>query len=157
MDIEVKELNKANYERLSKMMLFNIITVAHLVGRNTNKELAKMGYTLQVEQLQILFVVYLREGNSPSQQEIANFTQKDKGGIQRSVQTLSRDGYVRIVGDSNDRRKNLIELTPAGKLVVTRMMESIEDIDRRMTASISQDEIDSLISIVRKISKVMKE
>ncbi|TKT92582.1 winged helix-turn-helix transcriptional regulator [Dyadobacter frigoris] len=139
------------------MMLFNIITVAHLVGRNTNKELAKMGYTLQVEQLQILFVVYLREGNSPSQQEIANFTQKDKGGIQRSVQTLSRDGYVRIVGDSNDRRKNLIELTPAGKLVVTRMMESIEDIDRRMTASISQDEIDSLISIVRKISKVMKE
>ncbi len=67
MNIEVKELNKANYERLTKMMLFNIITVAHLVGRNTNKELAKMGYTLQVEQLQILFVVYLREGNSLSQ------------------------------------------------------------------------------------------
>lgn len=157
MDIEVKELNKANYERLSKMMLFNIITVSHLVGRNTNKELAKMGYTLQVEQLQILFVVYLREGNSPSQQEIANFTQKDKGGIQRSVQTLARDGYVRIVGDSNDRRKNLIELTPAGKMVVTTMMESIEDIDRRMTASISQEEISSLISIVKKISKILKE
>lgn len=157
MDIEVKELNKANYERLSRMMLFNIITVSHLVGRNTNKELAKMGYTLQVEQLQILFVVYLREGNSPSQQEIANFTQKDKGGIQRSIQTLARDGYVRIVGDSSDRRKNLIELTPAGKMVATRMIESIEDIDRRMTASISQEEINSLISIVGKISKVMKE
>ncbi|WP_159476244.1 MarR family winged helix-turn-helix transcriptional regulator [Dyadobacter sp. 3J3] len=157
MEIEVKDLNKANYERLSKMMLFNIITVSHLVGRNTNKELAKMGYTLQVEQLQILFVVYLREGNSPSQQEIANFTQKDKGGIQRSIQTLSRDGYVRIVGDSNDRRKNIIELTPAGKMVVTKMMESIEDIDRRMTASISQEEIDSLISIVKKISKILKE
>jgi DNA-binding MarR family transcriptional regulator len=157
MNIEVKELNKANYERLSKMMLFNILNVSHLIGRNTNKELAKMGYTLQVEQLQILFVVYLREGNSPSQQEIANFSQKDKGGIQRSVQTLSRDGYVRIVSDSHDRRKNLIELTPAGKMVVTKMMESIEDIDRRMTASISQEEIESLISIVRKISNVVKE
>ncbi|WP_254560726.1 MarR family winged helix-turn-helix transcriptional regulator [Dyadobacter diqingensis] len=157
MNIEVKELNKANYERLSKMMLFNILNVSHLIGRNTNKELAKMGYTLQVEQLQILFVVYLREGNSPSQQEIANFSQKDKGGIQRSVQTLARDGYVRIVSDSHDRRKNLIELTPAGKMVVTKMMESIEDIDRRMTASISQEEIESLISIVRKISNVVKE
>lgn len=157
MNIEVKELNKANYERLSKMMLFNILNVSHLIGRSTNKELAKMGYTLQVEQLQILFVVYLREGNSPSQQEIANFSQKDKGGIQRSVQTLSRDGYVRIVSDSHDRRKNLIELTPAGKMVVTKMMESIEDIDRRMTASISQEEIESLISIVRKISNVVKE
>ena len=60
MNIEVKELNKANYERLSKMMLFNILNVSHLIGRSTNKELAKMGYTLQVEQLQILFVVYLR-------------------------------------------------------------------------------------------------
>ena len=157
MDIEIKELNKANYERLSKMMIFNIITVSHLVGRNTNKELARMGYTLQVEQLQILFVVYLREGNSPSQQEIANFTQKDKGGIQRSVQTLARDGYVRIVADDHDRRKNLIELTPAGKQVVSKMMESIEDIDRRMTASISKEEIDSLITIVRKLSNVIKE
>lgn len=157
MDIEVKELNQANFERLSKMMLFNILNVSHLIGRNTNKELAKMGYTLQVEQIQILFFVYLREGNSPSQQEIANFSQKDKGGIQRSVQTLSRDGYVRIVSDAHDRRKNLIELTPAGKMVVTKMMESIEDIDRRMTASISQEEIDALISIVRKISSIVKE
>ncbi|MDQ6479277.1 MarR family winged helix-turn-helix transcriptional regulator [Dyadobacter sp. LHD-138] len=157
MDIEVKELNQANFERLSRMMLFNILNVSHLIGRNTNKELAKMGYTLQVEQIQILFFVYLREGNSPSQQEIANFSQKDKGGIQRSVQTLLRDGYVRIVSDSHDRRKNLIELTPAGKMVVTKMMESIEDIDRRMTASISQEEIDALISIVRKISNIVKE
>jgi len=157
MEIEIKELNQANYERLSKLMLFNIINVSHLVGRSTNKELAKMGYTLQVEQLQILFVVHLREGNSPSQQDIANFSQKDKGGIQRSVQTLSRDGYIRIVSDSNDRRKNLVELTPAGKQVVTKMMESIEDIDRKMTASITKEEIDSLISIVRKISNVIKE
>jgi len=37
------------------------------------------------------------------------------------------------------------------------MMESIEDIDRRMTASISKEEIDSLISIVRKLSNVIKE
>jgi DNA-binding MarR family transcriptional regulator len=157
MNIETKELNQANYERLSKLMLFNIINVSHLVGRSTNKELAKMGYTLQVEQLQILFIVYLREGNSPSQQDIANFSQKDKGGIQRSVQTLSRDGYIRIVSDSNDRRKNLVELTPAGKQVVTKMMESIEDIDRKMTASITKEEIDSLISIIRKISNVIKE
>jgi len=157
MNIETNELNQANYERLSRLMLFNILNVSHLVGRNTNKELAKMGYSLQVEQLQILFVVYLREGNPPSQQDIANFSQKDKGGIQRSIQTLSRDGYVRIVADSHDRRKNLIELTPAGKLVVTKMMEAIEDIDKKLTLSISKEEIDSLLSIVRKITNVIKE
>lgn len=157
MNTEFKELNQANFERLSRLMLFNILTVSHLIGRKTNKDLVKMGYSIQVEQLPILFVAYLREGNAPSQQDIANFTQKDKGGIQRSVQTLSRDGYIRIVADSKDRRKNLVELTPAGKHVVTKMMEAIEDIDQKMTSLISKEEIDTLLITVRKITNILKE
>jgi len=55
-----------------------------------------------------------------SQQEIANLLQKDKSGIQRTIKTLERDGYLRVQQDDIDRRKNLIQLTAAGKHIMEK-------------------------------------
>jgi MarR family transcriptional repressor of mepA len=86
-----------------------------------------------------------------SQQEIANLLQKDKSGIQRSIRTLERDGYLRVVPDSVDRRKNMIRLTPAGKMVIEQAIQTTEALDRQIMSQLSQEERDAFLATTRKI------
>ena len=143
--------------QLSRLVVFNINTVAHLLSRRTNKELAKMGFSLQFEQLPVLVVTYFWGAELPSQQEIANQLQKDKSGIQRSIRTLERDGYLRVVADSADRRKNLIQLTPAGKLIVEKILETADVFDQHLTSQLTSEEVQSLISVLKKISTILDQ
>ncbi|GAB2527648.1 MarR family winged helix-turn-helix transcriptional regulator [Spirosoma aerophilum] len=143
--------------QLSRLVVFNINTVAHLLSRRTNKELAKLGFSLQFEQLPVLFVAYFWGTELPSQQEIANQLQKDKSGIQRSIRTLERDGYLRVVADNADRRKNLIQLTPAGKLIMEKILETADMFDRQLTSQLTTEEVDSLVSVLKKISTILDQ
>lgn len=142
-------------ERMGRLSIFMISHVAGLVARLANRELTKAGFSLQIEQLPVMFVTYFAGDDLLSQQEIANQLQKDKSGIQRSIRTLERDGYLRIVADNVDRRKNLIQLTPAGKLVVDKVIEAAEVIDGQVTNQLTTDEINTLLSTLRKISGIL--
>ncbi len=143
--------------KLSQLVVFNINHIAHLLARKTNRELAQLGFTLQFEQLPILFVASFWGNDLPSQQEIANQLQKDKSGIQRSIRTLERDGYLRVLADSTDRRKNLIQLTPAGKLIVEKVLETAELFDQQLTSQMDPEEVQSLMSVLQKISKLLDQ
>ena len=143
--------------QLSQLVVFNLNHVAHLLARRTNRELSGLGFSLQFEQLPLLFVAYFWGTELPSQQEIANQLQKDKSGIQRSIRTLERDGYLRVVADDLDRRKNLIQLTPAGKLIVEKVLETAEMFDQQLTSQMDPAEVQSLMSALRKISTLLED
>jgi DNA-binding MarR family transcriptional regulator len=140
---------------MGRLSLFTITHVGHLMGKNANRELIRSGFSLQIEQLPILFTTYFSGDELLSQQEIANLIQKDKSGIQRSLRTLERDGYLRIVADAIDRRKNLIQLTPAGKLVVEKVIESAEQIDKQVTDQLTTEELTSFLQTLRKIASLL--
>ncbi|MFD2571823.1 MarR family winged helix-turn-helix transcriptional regulator [Spirosoma soli] len=125
------------------------------MARRSNRELTKAGFSLQIEQLPILFIIYFSSDSLLSQQDIANMAQKDKSGIQRSIRTLERDGYLKIVSDDVDRRRNLIQLTPAGKLVVEKAIETAETIDKQVTDQLTASELDSFLITLRKISGLL--
>ncbi|WP_229365931.1 MarR family winged helix-turn-helix transcriptional regulator [Fibrisoma montanum] len=127
------------------------------MARKSNRELTRLGFTLQIEQFPILFIIYFSEDNLLSQQDIANMLQKDKSGIQRSIRTLERDGYLRIVSDDVDRRKNLIQLTPAGKLVVEKVIETAEVMDKQVTDQLSAEELASFLTTLRKITTILEK
>ena len=131
--------------------------MGHLLAKQSNRELTRLGFTLQIEQVPILFMVYFSGEDLLSQQEIANMLQKDKSGIQRSLRTLERDGYLRIVPDSIDRRKNLIQLTPAGKMVVEKAIETAETIDKQVTDQLTTEELDAFLATLRKISSILEK
>ncbi|WP_044129391.1 MarR family winged helix-turn-helix transcriptional regulator [Rudanella lutea] len=146
-----KEL-KANFaSKMGHLSIFMISQAGHLIVRQTNRELSRMGFALQMEQLPILLIIYFADADLLSQQEIANALQKDKSGVQRSLRTLERDGYLRIVADSADRRKNLIQLTPAGKLVVDKAIETAGEINKRLTEQLTTEELDTFQATLRKI------
>ncbi len=157
--ITQEELNikEKIHNSLGQLLTFNINQVSHLFIRKVNRELSKSGSTLQVEQFPILFLIAHSTEGSLSQQEIANFLQKDKSGIQRSIRTLERDGYLRITADDNDRRKNLVQLTPAGKLTIEKISEKAASINQEITAQLTPEEVSTMLTLLRKISATMEK
>ncbi|UFH54023.1 MarR family winged helix-turn-helix transcriptional regulator [Spirosoma sp. KNUC1025] len=151
------ELKEKVSERMGRLLIFTTTHVGHLLARKSNRELSRLGFTLQIEQFPILFTTYFSGDDLLSQQEIANMLQKDKSGIQRSLRTLERDGYLRIVPDDIDRRKNLIQLTPAGKMVVEKVIETAETIDKQVTDQLTGEELDSFLVTLRKISALLEK
>lgn len=140
---------------LGQLLTFNINQVSHLFIRKVNRELSKSGSSLQVEQFPILFLLAHSTEGSLSQQEIANFLQKDKSGIQRSIRTLERDGYLRVAADDNDRRKNVVQLTPAGKLTIEKISEMAATINHEITSQLTAEEVSTLLTLLKKISATM--
>ncbi len=122
--MEAKEIEiEQNYSTLlGSQTIFLITQMHHLITRRTNQELTRLKFPLQVEQLPVLFTVFLGGTSQLSQQEIADLLKRDKSGIQRSIRTLERDGYLRVVADTGDRRRNLIQLTPPGKLAIEQVL-----------------------------------
>lgn len=155
--ITKEELNikEKIHNSLGQLLTFNINQVSHLFIRKINRELSKSGSSLQIEQFPILFLIAHSTEGSLSQQEIANFLQKDKSGIQRSIRTLERDGYLRITADDNDRRKNLVQLTPAGKVTIEKISEQAAAINREITSQLTPEEVSTLLALLKKISATM--
>ncbi|WP_247236698.1 MarR family winged helix-turn-helix transcriptional regulator [Telluribacter sp. SYSU D00476] len=156
--IEQKEqhINPVELSGMADTLILNIFRVSHLVGRVTNRELARLGFSLQLEQVQILVLAYLHCEVPLSQQDIANLLQKDKAGIQRSVKTLERDGYLRINSDLNDRRRNLITLTPAGKLVAQEVMGRTLELDKILTNHLNPEEVKGLLNVLKKLASMLE-
>ncbi|QRR04084.1 winged helix-turn-helix transcriptional regulator [Dyadobacter sandarakinus] len=140
---------------MGALVMFNIHHISHLFAKKGNRELAKSGFSLLLEQLPVLFVVNASDALC-SQQDIANHLQKDKAGIQRSIQTLVRDGYLRITVDSTDRRKNLIQLTPAGKMVVEKVIETAQGLDKLVTDRLEPQEVETLTRLLKKVALILE-
>ena len=136
---------------MGSQAVFMISHVSNLMAKKANRELARLGFTLQIEQFPVLFVAYFSGDDLLSQQEIANMLQKDKSGIQRSIRTLERDGYLRVAADSGDRRKNLIRLTPAGKMVIEQALQITATMDQQVMSQLSEAEREAFLATTRKI------
>jgi DNA-binding MarR family transcriptional regulator len=153
--VKEKELQARFSERMGTQAIFMVNNLSHLLARKANRELTRLGFTLQIEQFPVLFIAYFSGEDLLSQQDIANFLQKDKSGIQRSIRTLERDGYLRIVADSVDRRKNLIRLTPAGKMVIEKALQTTDSMDQEVMSQLTADERDSFLRTMKKITAIL--
>ena len=52
-----------------------------------------------------------------TQQELCNITFKDKPNMTRLIDSLEKKGLAKRITDENDKRNNLILLTPEGKAI----------------------------------------
>jgi DNA-binding MarR family transcriptional regulator len=107
-------------DEMKNSLQFKLGSVTRAVFKKMNGELVHEGIPVLAEQIPVLMIVYFKE-DYMTQQDIANVLQKDKAGIQRSVQTLHKDGFLKIESDLVDKRKNMISLTPSGKFVCEKV------------------------------------
>ncbi|WP_229214384.1 MarR family winged helix-turn-helix transcriptional regulator [Dyadobacter flavalbus] len=150
-----KQFEEKIEQQMGALVMFNINRVAHLFAKKGNRELAKTSFSLLMEQLPVLFIVHAAD-ELYSQQDIANALQKDKAGIQRSIQTLVRDGYLRVTSDASDRRKNLIEMTPAGKKIIEQVSETARNMDKLVTDQLEPGEVETLTRLLNKVTVILR-
>jgi DNA-binding MarR family transcriptional regulator len=98
--------------------------LAKQVYRRSGDELLGMHLRL------LMALSYLRDHNGAPQQELAEVLCMDANNVVLLLNELEDLGHVARLRDPGDRRRHLVELTPAGREALAgaeRAQESIED------------------------------
>lgn len=110
-------------------------------------------YEIGPEQWFLLFRLYERDGRS--QKELADNHANDFPNITRLVDALEKRGFVQRQADPDDRRKQLVTLSPAGREFIESLLPWVVEERKRLFAGVSDDELRSLIKTLKKIESNM--
>ena len=95
---------------------FMIFMTVRALGKKLNRVFQEHQIPLTIEQFGLLTLIS-EMPNEPSQQDIANFLEKDKSAILRAVDVMENKGYLQRTHVPDDRRINKIGLTEKGKTI----------------------------------------
>lgn len=98
-----------------KSIPFIIHKMHWAIHQAVNRVFAQSGIDITMDQF--LLVVYLWNNDGTSQQELATRTGKDKAGIARLLDQLSKRGLIKRAPDKNDRRIKRVIVTERGRTV----------------------------------------
>ncbi|TDQ76654.1 MarR family winged helix-turn-helix transcriptional regulator [Sphingobacterium yanglingense] len=115
------------------------------ISRRLQRNLKEVKLNITAEQWSILYYLWMEEGLT--QQELANFTFRDKPSITRLINNLERLGLVIRVNDKQDRRSNLIYLTKDGRklkeagmqqasLTIRQALDGVDEINLKIAQEI---------------------
>src|SRR6476661_10523333 len=91
------------------------------VARRLQKNFKQNGMEITIEQWSVLYHLWKQEGLS--QQQLCDATFRDKPSITRLVDNLEKLKLVRRVASKDDRRINMIYLTPEAQELQNQTME----------------------------------
>ncbi|MDO7253438.1 MarR family winged helix-turn-helix transcriptional regulator [Helicobacter cappadocius] len=111
-------------------------------------------YNIGTEEIGILFI--LKESGEFSITDLSNITLKDKGTVSRTIKSLCRKNLVKKSQEKEDNRITKVSITPEGlekiEIVKNNKKTFLDVFDNAITSQ----EKDQLLSILDKITAVMK-
>lgn len=119
----------------------------------SQKQLDALGANVTVDQWVLLKTV--DQFQPISQTELAQRAVKDNASITRTLDILEKKGLIVRMADENDRRKYLIQLSKEGNYFISQYMDTVIDLRKRGTAGFSQEELESLRSMLLRIQENM--
>ena len=122
--------------------LYSFITgkASTAIARRLQKKFNNAGLNLTIEQWSVFYHLWKQDGIS--QQELCNATFRDKPSITRLVDNLEKLKLVKRVSSKEDRRMNLVYLSPEAKKLQDRTMEIAEETLNEALISVPADQID---------------
>lgn len=136
-------------ERTFHMLLYRAF---HAQRAALRPNLAKLG--LGAGQPKILG--YLSRNGASSQRQLADFYDVDPATVCRMLDSLQKGGFVSRRPDQSDRRRDLIELTPAGQEAYGQWQACCREMEERMLAGFSQQERDLFSSFLARAYQNLK-
>jgi MarR family transcriptional regulator, organic hydroperoxide resistance regulator len=121
------------------------------MGKHVNRELAKEGLKVTVEQWPIL--IHLWDRNGQSQKDFARKLFKDKTTIARLVAGIESSGMIERKPDQKDGREKNVFLTEKGQEIMNRATLSIQEIDNLAEAGIDKNELAICKDVLRRVHK----
>lgn len=127
-----------------------IVTETHLIIKLGLSHLFQShGFKITPEHWSMLSK--LSEKDGITQTELAERARKDRPNTTRILDTLERNGFIRRVRDSKDRRSYRIFLTEGGKATQKKLTPLVADFFHRAFSELTQDELDTFLDTNRKI------
>ena len=109
------------------------------------------GYNITPEQFLVMDTLW-NDGAKMSQQQIADTIIKDKNSVVKLIDGLEKKELVKRVANVDDRRQNLIELTPLGKEIEENVKEIAMNAVGTITEGISIQELHTFINVLTKMA-----
>jgi DNA-binding MarR family transcriptional regulator len=92
------------------------------------------------------------------QQDIAEIMDINKSGLLRTIDILEDKGLLKRLPVENDRRKNRIELTKTGSVLVDDFVNRIKEKDKALRSGFKKEEMDSFFKVLKALeAKVYEE
>ena len=126
--------------------------ISHLYRKGSvfiNKEVSEYG--IGSGQFMFLLELYINDGKN--QEEIAETLKIDKGTTARALKKLEEQGFVTRIKYENDKRSNKIYLNDKAKDVREGVLDVLNDWNKEITKSLTEEEEEMLKSLLEKVCK----
>ncbi len=129
--------------------------VSAAINRRLVMDFKKKGIDISPEQLTVLSLLWKKD--RVTQQELCNITFKDKPNMTRLIDSLEEKGLAKRMTDENDKRNNLILLTPEGKTIEEKAFLVANATMREALINVSPEELAIGQDLLKKIFYNMQE
>jgi DNA-binding MarR family transcriptional regulator len=133
--------------RLQRLPSWLLNQAALHATRIVGEAFAKAG----VRRYHFSVLVALAENGPASQADLGRRLWIDRSDMVAVLNDLERNGLVARVRDEQDRRRNLVRLTPAGKRALGRLEARVEEAQAAVLAPLSAAERDELLGLLTRV------
>ena len=131
------------------------MTLGRLIGIISNKlkrsaDENLVNENMTIEQLQVLKMIYLKEGDVP-QKEIEKEFGVRRSTVTSAMQILEKKGFIERFPSPDDSRAKLVRLTPSGKEKNEKLIGFIVERDKKLLSSLTKEEADTLMTLLLKL------
>src|SRR5215218_2279537 len=99
---------------------------------------------------QFIALDYLREQGGTTQQQLGDTLHLDRNNCVILLNDLEEDGYVARRRDPTDRRRHLVQVTPAGEKALEVAEDKLETLEDDVVGRLSPEERANLAELLRK-------
>lgn len=132
---------------ITKSMGYSILKLSRHVTRDINKHIATMD-DVTMKQGAVLYFVARSHTQDLIQQDIAELMDMNKSAILKTIDILEKKGFIKRMPIPDDRRKNRLEVTPAGLTVVDAFILSIKEKEEELRANVTEADLKSFFKVM---------
>lgn len=130
-------------------------SLAHKINRKIGKELAE--YDITTIQGKILGFLYFYSGKKDIfQKNIEEEFNIRRSSVTSVLQLMEKNGYIQRVSVVEDARLKKIVLTERGVDTYNKVYNSILKVEKSLVEELSEEEMDTLVSLISRLSKKLR-
>jgi len=138
--------NLKPYHDTQNAIGYKIHTTFRNIGVTIDRFMELNNISLRSDQGPLLMVSAEFQGHS--MKDLSLIFHRDKAGVFRGLRSLEKIGMIRLEGDSADKRKRLVFLTPAGETTVRELLRIIADAETKIIEGIPAEELNCFYKVL---------
>lgn len=143
------------YIELQDTFTFQVHRIMKAFLRHASAVMQNCDEGLQVDHYPVLMT--LDAIKNLSQQEIADILMRDKSSVQRTLTLLQKKGLVEVTQDAQDKRKNIVNLTPKGLEKALSSRQLLRQIDHSAFANFTVKERSEAMQAIHDLAEKLEK